>query len=118
MVSHLDSVLLICPTKVLIEITEKTAPVKYSIAGLPSITQKRDCGGKRVLVRGLIIFQQELTVACLLGWAALICNVLCMIAFNKAKETPGILGYLMLKSNFGTTKKVVQRWRDSVCLCV
>lgn len=61
-VSHLESVLLICPTKVLIEITGKTASVKYSIARLPSITQKRDCGGKRVLVRGLIILQSELTV--------------------------------------------------------
>lgn len=74
-VCHLDPVLLICPTKVLIEITGKTAPVKYSIAGLPSITENRDCGWKMVLVSGLIIFLHESTITCLLGWQALICNV-------------------------------------------
>lgn len=87
-VCHLDPVLLICPTKVLIEITGKTAPVKYSIAGLPSITECRDWGGKMVLVRGLIILWQELTLTCLMGWEALICNVLHMITFNKVKEGP------------------------------
>lgn len=55
--SHLDPVLLICPTKVLIEITGKTAAVKYSIAGLASISQ---CGGKGVLARGEIILQHKL----------------------------------------------------------
>jgi len=33
-----------------IEITGKIAPVKYSIAGVPSIT-RNDCGGKMVLER-------------------------------------------------------------------
>lgn len=108
--SHLDSVLLICPTKVLIEITGNRASVKYSIVGLPSVTQKRDCGGKSVLVRGLITFQRKLAVTCLLGWEAFICNDQCMVTFNKAKEKPKIVKhwmYTMLRSNFKTNEIVV-----------
>ena len=66
MVSHLDPVLLICPTKVLIEITGETGLVKPSIAGAPNQlhTESGLCRGKGAAGRTDRFLPCESTVTC------------------------------------------------------